>query len=416
MKRDTANGARSLAACRAVLAALALACGAPATAADYHVSYLWHSDRAAATAYRERLAALLGPATASRLKVVKGADNYGVVYARSGGREGAAAVARAHSRILASKGLHPAVPVQAGGWGAPALVPVPEPAPAAAAAQPAATAGMEKRIEDYVRTLRRRGVVKADERTAWVVYDFSTGEKLVSINEDLPLDAASLIKPFIALAWLHEAKAGRKPYGAAEQRRMEDMIRNSGNISASWFMRHLGGPSGLQRLLQNNYSGIFRDLRLVEYIPRSGRTFRNQASAHDYSRFLHALWKDELPGAAEIKRLMGLPNADRLYTAAPGVPPGTEVYDKTGTTSRLCGDMGIMVARRPDGSSFPYIIVGIIEKARSTRRYGNWMRSRGDIIRRVSEMVYEGITELHDFDGAASFSAGGGKGGAGGGS
>lgn len=186
MKRDTANGARSLAACRAVLAALALACGAPATAADYHVSYLWHSDRAAATAYRERLAALLGPATASRLKVVKGADNYGVVYARSGGREGAAAVARAHSRILASKGLHPAVPVQAGGWGAPALVPVPEPAPAAAAAQPAATAGMEKRIEDYVRTLRRRGVVKADERTAWVVYDFSTGKNWSASTRTCP--------------------------------------------------------------------------------------------------------------------------------------------------------------------------------------------------------------------------------------
>lgn len=415
MKRKTAAGGISGAARGAVLAALSLACCAPVMAADYHVSYLWHSERSAATAYRERLAGILGPDTARRLQVVKGADNYGVVYARSGGREGAEAVARAHSRILTSKGLHAALPVPAGGWAAPAR-PALAPAPAAQASKPAAISALGDKVESYIKELRRQGAVKADERTAWVVYDFSSGEKLVSINEDLPLDAASLIKPFIALAWLHEAKAGRKPYGAAEQRRMEDMIRNSGNIPSSWFMRQLGGPSGLQRLLQKNYAGIFRDLRLVEYIPPNGRTFRNQSSAHDYSRFLYALWKDELPGSAEIKRLMGLPNPDRLYTAAPGVPSGTDVYDKTGTTSRLCGNMGIMVARRPDGSSFPYIIVGIIEKARSTRRYSNWMRTRGNIIRRVSEMVYEGITDLHGFEGAASFSAGGGKGGAGGGS
>jgi beta-lactamase class A len=385
----------------------------PAAAADYHISYLWHPDLAGVEAYKGKVAGLLGPDLARRLRVVKGQDNYGLVYPRKGGLESASTVASRHSRILAAKGLEPAVPIAASDWAAPAPA-APRAVPAALPAASGSAAAIEKRIEAYIKNLRKQGSLKHDERTAWVVYDFASGEKLVSINEDMPLDAASLIKPFIALAWLHEAKAGRKRYGQAEQRRMEDMIRNSGNISASWFMRQLGGPSAVHRLLKTHYGGILEDTRIVEYIPANGRTFRNRASAHDYSRFLYSLWRDELPGSEEIKRLMGLPNPDRLYTSAPGVPAGTEVYDKTGTTSRLCGNMGVLVAQRPDGRSFPYIIVGVIDKARSTRRYSNWMRSRGDIIRRVSEMVYEEITGLHGFEGAASFSAGRQKGDAGG--
>lgn len=388
---------------RGALALLLSAC-VPALAADYHVSYLWHPDLASVTAYKEKLAGLFGPDTARRLRVVRGQDNYGVVYARRGGLDSARAVAKTHSRILSAKGLESAVAIPAGNWEAPVKVqPVKEVLPAASVGT---AAPIEKEIENYIKALRRRGSVKPDERTAWLVYDISSGEKLVSINEDMPLDAASLIKPFIALAWLHEARDGRKRYGPSEQRRMEDMIRNSDNISADWFMRRLGGPAGLQRLLKTHYGRMLEDTRIVEYIPANGRTFRNQASAHDYSRFLYAVWKDEVPGSAEIKRLMNMPNPDRLYTSVPGVPAGTEVYDKTGTTSRLCGDMGILVAQRADGKSFPYIIVGVIEKDRSTRRYSSWMKSRGDIIRRVSEMVYNEITDLHRFGHAAPLNAG----------
>jgi beta-lactamase class A len=95
---------------------------------------------------------------------------------------------------------------------------------------------------------------------------------------------------------------------------------------------------------------------------------------------------------------MNLPNADRLYTSTPGVPSGTEVYDKTGTTSHLCGNIGILVAQRADGASFPYIVVGVIEKGRAASGYFGWMRSRGDVIRRVSEMAYEAVSGQHKFD------------------
>lgn len=178
---------------------------------------------------------------------------------------------------------------------------------------------------------------------------------------------------------------------------MEDMIRESDNRATNWLLRRMGGPRAVERLLKKHYGGIFKDTRLVEYIPSGGRTYRNKASAHDYSRFLYALWKGHFPYSGEIKRLMALPNADRFYTSTPGVPVGTEVYDKTGTTSHLCGDMGVMVAKRGDGKEFPYIIIGIIEKDNKARSYWRWMRTRGDAIRGVSEIVYKAIAEKHRF-------------------
>jgi len=179
---------------------------------------------------------------------------------------------------------------------------------------------------------------------------------------------------------------------------MEEMIRDSDNVAANWFMRLLGGPAAVQRLLRRNYGGILQDLNLVEYIPPGGRTYRNKASVHDYSRFLYALWSEALPGSAEIKRVMNLPKRNRLYTGVPGVPSGTEIYSKTGTTSRLCADMGILVAHRADGKRYPYIVIGVIQKRRSANSYFDWMQDRGDVIRHVSDLVYEEISGRHNFE------------------
>lgn len=354
---------------------LLLAAAAPA-AAGGDISYLWDTDRAKVAAHRRAVIRTLGPGVARGLRVVRRQGAYGLIYERRGGPGSAKAVAAEHSRLLTRAGLRPAVPAE----------------------QHTASA-LEAQIEDYIRGLRRRGLIKKDERTAWLVYDIKAGRKLASINEDAPFGAASLIKPFLALAYLHEAKAGRKPYTSEVRARMERMIRESDNAAAGWVMRRLGGPRAVQALLRREYGGIFRNTRIVETIPDNGRTYRNKASARDYSRFLHHLWNDGFPGSGELKRLMKLPNQDRLYTGAPGVPAGTEVYDKTGSTSRLCGDMGILVSRRADGELFPYIIVGIIEKDRSTRNYTSWMRSRGDVIRRVSEMAYKEISGLYRFSG-----------------
>lgn len=47
----------------------------------------------------------------------------------------------------------------------------------------AVNSALEMQVERYIKGLRASGRIAASERTAWVVHDFSAGEKLVSINE-----------------------------------------------------------------------------------------------------------------------------------------------------------------------------------------------------------------------------------------
>ena len=79
---------------------------------------------------------------------------------------------------------------------------------------------IEGQVERYIKSLRGRGVIRGDERTSWLVYDFTTGKKLVSINENSSLQAASMIKPYLALAFFHQVKAGKLVYGPKSKRHM----------------------------------------------------------------------------------------------------------------------------------------------------------------------------------------------------
>lgn len=369
------------------------------------MSYLWHKDVSGVYAYRNQVARLLGPTVARKLKVVRGPRLYGLVYHRRGDAVGATRVARAHTRLLRSRGLESAAPVRSKDWvfvstdgraSSPALLP----GSVAERKRVEEARDLEAAVEDYIKQLRGQGAIARDERTAWSVYDFTTGEKLVDINEDIQFQAASLVKPFFALAFFHKVRDGKLIYGSRSRRHMERMIQHSSNSAANWVIRHVGGPKTVQRLLKRHYPEIFQDTLIVEYIPPGGKTYRNKASVHDYSRFLFALWTEEIPGAREIKRIMGLPGPDRLFTGTRDIPKGTEVYNKTGSTARLCGDMGILIVKGKDGKRYPYTLVGVIEKRQRARSYSAWVRSRGDIIRKVSNLVYRGISRHHKLGGS----------------
>jgi beta-lactamase class A len=265
---------------------------------------------------------------------------------------------------------------------------------------PAAAArhvSLEHQVNAHIQSLRRSGSVSPDERTAWSVYDFTAGRKLVSINEDRPLQAASMIKPFLAQAYFfqHQQDARRYPYDHVVRRRMEDMIRESDNDAANFFINRVGRdhpvhqrPQEVERVLKRHAGGIFRQVSIVEFIPHNGRSYRNRASAHDYSRFLYAMCRDRLPFVREIKHYMGLSNRDRIQDGTADVPRSVSLYHKTGTTAHLCGDMGLVEARDHRGKAHRYTFVGIIQKVGRAKDYGAWMRERGDVIRGVSDLVY----------------------------
>ena len=257
-------------------------------------------------------------------------------------------------------------------------------------------------IQRYITQQRETGRLAANERSAWLVQDFTTNRYLATLNADIAYQSASMIKPFIALAFFYKVQEGELSYSASHRRRMEAMIQYSNNHATNYFIELLNrtsgrtGPAEVEHTLKLRHPGLFRHTQVLENIPRGGRSYRNRASALDYSRFLQALWYNQLPYSAELKRLMSLPNRDRIYTGATNVSKGTWVFDKTGTTARLCGDMGILVAKGRDGRRYPYTFIGIIEKSTSASHYTSWKNSRGNVIREVSSLVYTHMQRMHN--------------------
>lgn len=270
----------------------------------------------------------------------------------------------------------------------------PAPLPRSGELRAGSSSYIEKKVEGYIKQLRKKGRIRSDEKTGWVVYDLERDVSLVDINADQSFQAASMIKPFVALAFFHQVKQGVIKYGPRSRSKMEAMIQRSSNTATNWVMRQVGGPASCQRLLTRHYPHLFKQLHIVEYIPKGGRTYRNKALPSDYIRFLRALWNKELPYGREIRRLMSLPGRDRLYHGTP-IPEGTLVYNKTGTTAHLCGDMGILAPKAKGRNRYPYAIVGIIERSSRPSNYKRWMQSRGGVIRQVSTLVYKDLKKQY---------------------
>ena len=365
-----------------------------------------------------------------------GPDRYTLIYRRRGDRESTHSVARKHGSLLQRKKIqtsialennnpvvfgessflddgtnseHPAVMVVSAPPPEEKVVRVPpqaEPRQAVARLTPDAvkkapenvrrTASsthstnrrLEQQIDSYIKGLRRKGALSRDESTGWMVYDLNRNEIVVQINGDRFFQAASMIKPFVALAFFHQVQEGSLHYGPRSRANMEAMIQSSNNPATNWVIKAAGGPARVDSILRNHYGHIFKNTSIVEYIPPGGRTYKNKALPSDYIRFLRAIWNDEVTHSKEIRRLMSLPARSRLYSNTP-IPQGTLVYNKTGTTAHLCGDMGILAPRDRNGRRYPYAMVGIIERSSRPADYGSWMLSRGNVIRQVSTLVYE---------------------------
>ena len=257
---------------------------------------------------------------------------------------------------------------------------------------PSIDSPLEQNIDDYIKRYRKRGPLASTERTSFVVYDLSKGEKLVSINEDRQMMAASLIKNFVMLAYFHEVKYGRQQHTAKNKQHLRSMIKLSSNSSTNYFINLVGGPYKVNRILKANYP-YFKQTHVVERIPATGRTYRNTTSAHDLNRFYVQLWHNKLPYSDKMKYYLELPNGDYIYKKT-RIPSSVKVYNKTGTVYGLIGDSGILVMRDPQGKLRPYVFTGLIEDKTktSTRRrgisFGAWVGQRANILRRVSERAY----------------------------
>ena len=258
---------------------------------------------------------------------------------------------------------------------------------------------LEAVFELYIKNKRNRRVLTTTDRTSFVVYDISKNKKVVSINEERQMMAASLIKNFVMLAYFHEVKHGRQAHTNTNRGHLRAMIQRSSNPSTNYFIRLLGGPARVDKILRLNYS-YFKQTRIVEYIPTGGRTYRNMTSARDLSMFFLRLWHGRLPYSEKMKWYFKLKNGDYIFRKT-YIPASVAVYNKTGTVYGLVGDGGILVLRDPQGRSRPYVFIGIMEDRTKTNRrnrwqsFANWRNQRTYILRRLSERAYKYIYENH---------------------
>ncbi|WPL19805.1 hypothetical protein Thiowin_04950 [Thiorhodovibrio winogradskyi] len=267
----------------------------------------------------------------------------------------------------------------------------------------AAPNSLQAQVSALVKRMRAEGRISSNERTSWSIYDFSSRQKLVAINEDIPRQAASMIKPFVAQAFFYttERRGSGLQYTSSVRDIMERSIRHSSNTATNELMQMVSrangnrGPGDVEAVLKKHAPGVFRETSIVEYIPAGGRTYRNLASAHDYSRFLFALWHSRLPQAQELREIMGLPNHDRITRRVSSIPANVRVYDKTGSTARLCGNMGIIECQDSRGRPRPYTFIGIIERDNRTESYTSWITARSNAMRSVSNLVYLYMKNRH---------------------
>jgi beta-lactamase class A len=102
-----------------------------------------------------------------------------------------------------------------------------------------------------------------------------------------------------------------------------------------------------------------------------------------------------MPQSRELLQIMSLPNHDRITRGVSNMPTNVRVYDKTGSTARLCGNMGIIECRDRRGRPRPYTFIGVIEKGSRTSYYGKWITNRSNAMREVSNLVYDYMRAQH---------------------
>lgn len=386
----------------------------------YDVSYSWGRRQQNAKVYADKVKQALGPTIAKQIKVVNRRGRYGVIYDRNGSYNEVVQEAADHAKLLyhagvtKKKGHEAAHPIPDQDYsGRPRTTPSkskttpqrpkqqkPNPRrPNPLQFDISVDSNLEADIDRYIKGLRFRGVLASTDRTSFVVYDVTKEKKVVSINEDQTMMAASLIKNFIMLAYFHEVKNKRLEHTNENRLKLRQMIQRSANTSTNYFIRLLGGPSGVERILKWNYP-FFEKTSIVEYIPPDGRTYRNTTSARDLNKFYNQLWLGNLPYSNKMKYYLGLPNGDRMHDKT-CIPSNVRVYHKTGTVYGLVGDSGILAIIDSQGKQRAYIFTGLIEDRTKTSNrnrseaFWSWVGRRSDTLRRVSEAVYEYIYEVH---------------------
>lgn len=261
---------------------------------------------------------------------------------------------------------------------------------------------LEDSIRLYLRDLSRCGVLHRYDQTRMLVYDYR-GCKLVALQQHALTSAASLIKPYVMLGVYHRAKLagqGSHRFSPHLQRHINQMMRVSNNPSTNYLIRSLGrgnarqGLHYLNRLLPR-YN--IRRTRLVETIPRGGRTYRNYTTAQDLSTLMQNIYRQRAvsrPYSQKMLQVMLYSRDNRGKTPYMQHHYDVRAATKTGYTRRTNGVAGIIL--RGEGlRRRTYNFVAIITRPLVRANEWTWRKSSTQIIQRLSEMTFHHYVSGH---------------------
>lgn len=253
---------------------------------------------------------------------------------------------------------------------------------------------LESSLRLYIRHLRRCRLLRRFDRPRILVYDYRNC-KMVAINQNMRTSAASLIKPFVMLAVYHKAQRSRRRVLSSRVRKhIKQMMRVSSNRSTNFLIRYTLGRGNTRRGLRYINSVLRRysihRTRLLELIPRGGRTYRNYTTARDLSILLYKIYRGRAISkrfSREMLRIMLHSRDNRGRTSYLRSHYDVRAATKTGYTRRTNGVAGI-VLRGIKMRRTPYNFVGIITRPLVRANEWTWRRVSTRIVRRLSEMTY----------------------------
>lgn len=258
----------------------------------------------------------------------------------------------------------------------------------------------------------------------WALLDITQRKQMLSIGMEDQVPAASLIKLPIALGVYHIISESLE-YNDIIEREMRLMLYRSDNVSANWLLGEIGGPSKLQEII-DGYSDIFEGTKIGGYIPLTRRDLRRvnrqrrkdlkidelQRGEHpkdyysslttmeDMQRLLLGIYENKLPGSLEILKFISIGKKDRFVSVLDPyyrriivrteIPPDTKTASKSGSSLRICADVGIIYPADFD----PYIFCGAIvspdrrETRESFNHLGDWLDIGRKALRQGSEYAY----------------------------
>jgi len=270
---------------------------------------------------------------------------------------------------------------------------------------------LEAGILNYLKENYELKRLNINDKLSIIVEDLEKGEIVVSIHPDKSLKSASTIKVPILHAYMIQRSKGNLIENLVYKELIEKMIRFSSNSSTNTVIELLGGLAKIQQILEK--TRIYKQIRLIEYIPENGRAYRNTISVADLNSIFRDLWFQRILGSKysleqnmqvsiEMLNLLKLPGhpwiKDRIKASTCYSTNKTvKIWDKTGFVKGSNGNAGIIEINTPFGRK-AYSIVLFIERKDFQSITGNtrkWFEQSSMHMRKISEMTYAYFSKLY---------------------